>query len=804
MDLSQVTQRTANQSRGRLVDRRASILPARRDTRAPELRPSGDMRSASRGDVGGAEALMRTLGMVTDAAKDFQSYAGNKFAKDESANAARGMADQAADNVDPELARKSAAYTDSVARGRTASAWHDYALEMDEELNALVENQQQLTVEERRDEFTQFLNDKYRAFAINDETGQLQDFLATPGAMRYLGEKMTQTRGVVAAEATKRIEDRFNVEALGHFTKNIRDQSKFGAVDFTAALALIPPTIPDNVKRAAIKDTVIEIVSTLKDQDREVDARQLLDSVLEGGFEIGVGGSTDQTAIDAMRGPVAVDIPASDVAPPAAPAAPAYSRTALKAKIRGPESGGDDTATNGMGSSASGRYQFVEGTFKQLYKRVYGATSSQARDAWDSKKFDVGIQEKLMDALIADNEAALATNRLPITDGNMYVMHVLGSGDGPRFLKAPANSPVADILSAQIVRQNPTYFGGGKTVGQAYARIAAVVGGAADGAAVDPVADDPSYISPGRDLSPLEQYLQGPRSAATAPVMTGGLAWTQQERNSLLEIRRSFTETAIADWHKKRADQRSDNAHGMMMRVFGQGAAITSQDVTDSAERGDIDEPDAITLYRMLRDDAAQKRAEADRATREQRETEAVEVEEQVEAVTARIMAPVYTGKRRPEDARSMMLHELAKLSPKVARRALAEMTPTLGALENAGEQTPQARNAMEMMDGPGRAAFINAVVRDARPSSRKAKAAKASSFVDQAIQRAQRAITRGTPPDQATAEAREWLTGKIPEFGLRRPRRAASGSPAEGLSEWEKAAHSGNNIWENVTGHRW
>lgn len=803
-DLSRTDRRTSDQSAQRITDRRSSILPERRDTRAPALETPGRMSSARRGD-GGAEALMRTLGLVKEAAGDFRNYADNKFRKDEDDNAARGAFDQIAGTVDPEMASKSAAYKDSVARGRTASAWADYAIDMDEELNGLIEGQQQLTLEERRDELATFLDRKFKEFAISDDTGQLQDFLATPGAMRYLGTKMTEARAVVAADATKLIETRFNVEALTHFTKNIRDQAKFGTVDLSAALALVPPTVPDAIKRTAIKDTVIELISTLKDQGREVEARQLLDSVLDGGFEIGVGGSTDQTAIDAMRGPVAVDIPASDVArPAAAPPAPTYSRTALKAKIAGPESGGDDGATNGMGSSASGRYQFVEGTFKQLYKRVYGATSSQARDAWTNSRFDVAIQEKLMDALVADNEATLTANRLPITDGNMYVMHVLGSGDGPKFLKAPANTPVSSILSAAIVRQNPTYFGGGKTVGQAYARVASAVGASADDATGDPVDDNPDYVSPSRELSPLEQYIQGPKSDAPPPVMVGGLAWTQQERNSLIELRRSFTETAITEWHKKRDDQRSDNASGMMMRIFGQGKAITSQDITDGAAAGDITENDAVTLMRALRSDVAERRAEADRLTREAREAEAIAVEEQADAITARIMAPVYTGKRKPEEARRMMLDELAKLPPKVARRALADITPTLGALENAGEQTPGARDAIEMIDEQGRGAFIEWVVKDARPSSRKAKTAQANALVDQALQRTQRAISRGVPPAQAVEDTRQWLIGKKELFDRRAGQSPASAGQAQPPSEWSKAMRFSNNTWEAVTGWRW
>lgn len=153
-----------------------------------------------------------------------------------------------------------------------------------------------------------------------------------------------------------------------------------------------------------------------------------------------------------------------------------YDPATLKGKIRGPESGGDDKAVNGMGSSASGRYQFTKGTFKRIYKRVFGGN---AEEAWATKRFDADTQEKLMDALMKDNERTLKANKLPVTNGNMYVLHVLGSRDGARILTADPNTPVASLLSAEIVAKNPTYFGGGKTVGQSIGVISGKVGGAA-------------------------------------------------------------------------------------------------------------------------------------------------------------------------------------------------------------------------------------------------------------------------------------------------------------------------------------
>ena len=183
----------------------------------------------------------------------------------------------------------------------------------------------------------------------------------------------------------------------------------------------------------------------------------------------------ERTAEADFRGAVAgapAEAATSGAAP--APVPGTYNPAGLKSKIRGPESNGDDNARNRMGSSASGRYQFVEGTFKDVWGKVYGAG---ADEAWQTKRFDPAVQEKLMDRLMADNAKALA-GVAPVTDGNMYVMHVLGSGDGPKLLKASADTPVASLLSPAIVRQNPSYFGGGKTVSQSLAIIRGKVGDA--------------------------------------------------------------------------------------------------------------------------------------------------------------------------------------------------------------------------------------------------------------------------------------------------------------------------------------
>lgn len=180
--------------------------------------------------------------------------------------------------------------------------------------------------------------------------------------------------------------------------------------------------------------------------------------------EIDVHLKNVDAALGKMTGAITRGRPAPDSGTIAQPA-PGYDPQRLKALIRGPESGGNDRATNALGSSASGRYQFIEGTFKTYYNRVYGAGADAA---WSSnRRFDPAVQERLMDALMADNATMLRNIGAPVTNGNMYIMHVLGGGNGPKLLRSSRETPVAELLSRQIVTQNPSYFGGGKTVGQA-------------------------------------------------------------------------------------------------------------------------------------------------------------------------------------------------------------------------------------------------------------------------------------------------------------------------------------------------
>lgn len=217
-----------------------------------------------------------------------------------------------------------------------------------------------------------------------------------------------------------------------------------------------------------------------------------------------------QTAMDALeegRIPGAVEIESAGVAPAIEAVETAGVRAAVravdyegvKAAIRGPESGGRDDATNAMGSSAAGRYQFIQSTFVSVYQRAYGVSEAAAQRAWQTSRFDVDVQERLMDRLLADNAGALARAGIEADPGNLYLAHFAGVGKAIELIRAPRDAPVAAFFSKKAIAQNPTYLGGSKTVGEAIEIIRGKVGDPAERSPVPLGPDNPPLRDPALD-----------------------------------------------------------------------------------------------------------------------------------------------------------------------------------------------------------------------------------------------------------------------------------------------------------------
>lgn len=146
------------------------------------------------------------------------------------------------------------------------------------------------------------------------------------------------------------------------------------------------------------------------------------------------------------------------------------ARAQLKTKIaRAENASGNpnarpiDPKTGRALSSALGKYQFIEKTWKYYYLQRFGRNGLTDAQIL-SKRTDGAIQDVLVDDLIADNARALQRAGVRETAGNLYLMHFAGARDGVAILRAPLDKPIERILSPQVIAANK--FLRGKTAGE--------------------------------------------------------------------------------------------------------------------------------------------------------------------------------------------------------------------------------------------------------------------------------------------------------------------------------------------------
>ena len=206
-------------------------------------------------------------------------------------------------------------------------------------------------------------------------------------------------------------------------------------------------------------------------------------------------------------------------APAAGPQAVKSGADDYMATVRQRESGGNDMATNGV---AYGRYQFTLQTWLGV-AAAHPELGLRPEDIWNGEK-----QDQAMRAFTADNARILQKEGFDPTSSNLRMLHFLGTGSGPKFLKAMQVEPTSDAAAMFPLeaKYNPTiFFRGGdpnqpRTLSQVYGMMTRDFGGTAFDAtptknvensqpqvASDVVSDatnDPS-LPPGAKLVPMDE-----------------------------------------------------------------------------------------------------------------------------------------------------------------------------------------------------------------------------------------------------------------------------------------------------------
>lgn len=129
-------------------------------------------------------------------------------------------------------------------------------------------------------------------------------------------------------------------------------------------------------------------------------------------------------------------------------------------RIIGYESGNDPNIKNKK-STAEGLGQFIDSTWFYMVRKyrpdiANGKTNAQLK----ALKRDPALSREMTTRYVEENAALLKKHGFPVNVRNLYVMHFLGSGEGPKLLRADPNQPVSSFISAQSINANKTVLSG--------------------------------------------------------------------------------------------------------------------------------------------------------------------------------------------------------------------------------------------------------------------------------------------------------------------------------------------------------
>lgn len=721
------------------IGRRASIIAERRDTRAPDLERNQDLRSARRGDVGGAEALLQTLGLVEKGVSDFQTYKTNKLIDEEQDNKDRGALDAVSGNVDPVMMEKSLGYYNSVTKGRTVTNFAKSNQEFTTKLEQLINDQDDPNLEDRLAEVQKMTEEFYGDFAKDPETGQFRDYLQSPGAMRYLAEEIQTNRPKILAAAQTMIETKFKAESFSHFGQNVVDQAlSTGTVDLVQARSLLPSIVTDAEFSEQAIVSVNNAVQALRDRGTP-EALQQAAGLLAGlrqrsraPIDPGLGVASPSGAPLAPAGNLAATGEAGEFAA-------AFKATGLSDPVIAGFLGNlkhessFDSSRVGDNGSAFGHAQW-RGERAENFRRIIGADPKNATPA-QSVQFIKWELDNYQAAGMTKNQRDLILNAQTPEDAARAI---------DKYYERSDQRSTRDRMKA--ARE----FFGAAPASPAEATAAPSAAAPAPGIRLtDPFADPITQLERSGefvDIIGIEDVKFSPEQVA--------------QIDELYD--RTSKELRVA-YRTAEREQQSVNATRLALGLSGIGGArTTSKDILKAFENKEIGAEDAMSLIDIQQRNLDRAEASAERAENAAERAERRREEKQTEAASESLLGELYSGRMTPAEVRSaaLTLARKGRLSVSVSASVLSTVNTVANGFESLleGSEPVQQRRAFfeEAIDEPE--ARILQLDPQVRPERAKAMAPQFADIAKRAGGRFIREVSSGVDPKVAGDNAEAFM----------------------------------------------
>ncbi|MFC6621321.1 M23 family metallopeptidase [Novosphingobium panipatense] len=603
-----------------------------------------DMRNASRGE-GGASELLRALGMVRNAAADFQQYQEAKADQEAEADEAEGMEAFAAGVVDPTKLAESKAYRAGVEWQRGEADWATRRSTMADGMGQLIQNQTDPDPIKRRAEVVTFLEQQNHDFAVGED-GQLRKF-GSAAANRHFAEQMAGVRSAMLPQADVMIRKRMGEQSLEDMGTTVMGLAKAGDfLDPETAFARVLPY----VDRRDAMETYIQAVEAAAGELQQTDpARglQLIDKLL----------GWDRTRQNA-----------SVAQPTAAPTAGLL--TPFQGFLAGKRTGKMGDARSG-GSAHNGE-DFPVPIGTPIVAPLGGEVVSSMRNARGGNQVRVRLDNRAIvgfahlssrevqvgQRVDAGAQLGLSGNTGKSTGPHVHMtMEVDGKKVSPSsyFSEQPAGAPALPTSEA----------------------FSSAFGAAGEGEAAG---GKVSTITP----------LEGPLALSPGQVL------------HLQEFRRTYSQRAGAEAERQRSEQQAGNLSSLIARLTGaEGNYPTKAEVQAKVRAGAVSPQQGMQLLNIIDGDTRQARSDARQAAAWAREDRREGKEAYLRSRVGSLLGPVYAG-------RATITETVGKLTAAVSREADPELRQALmqsvhgelSQLQTLRQKGPEYQGAGDDLDG--------------------------------------------------------------------------------------------------------